>query len=202
MAVIGLLAQTQLPIQEILFKAVTWLQRLNSTTLSTLSFVAALAIIWSFVFARPRRYAGEVTPSVHTWLRATALSLVVLVLVAAAAALVTSVAEMPFGYVSVRTLIVDPIMIAITVAVVRDAREDFRARRQKLVVAWTLHDPHHADVMQQQLALAGIHAHMSASNLRSLLSFFGPFVPIEVQVPPDQAVAAREKLEQLVAEAA
>jgi hypothetical protein len=200
-ALIGLIAQSQLPIEEFLFKAVTWLQRVNATTMSQLSFVAALAIIWSFAFGRPKPFAGEARPSVFTWLRATSLSLVALVLVAAAGALVGSVAEQPLGYVSVHTLIVDPIMIAITVAVILDAIEDFRARRQKLVVAWTLHDPHHADSVQRLLASDGIHAHMSASHLRALLSFFGPFVPIEVQVPPEHADVTRATLERLAAEA-
>jgi hypothetical protein len=201
MALIGLIAQSQLPIETFLFRAATWLQRVNATTMSQLSFVAALAIIWSFAFARPKPFAGEARPSVFTWLRATSLSLVALVLVAAAAALVTNLAEPPPGYISVRTLLVDPIMIAITIAVVLDAIEDFRARRQKLVVAWTLHDPHHADSVQRLLASDGIHAHMSASNLRSLLSFFGPFVPIEVQVPPEHADVTRATLERLAAEA-
>ncbi|HTL38795.1 MAG TPA: hypothetical protein VL326_36945 [Kofleriaceae bacterium] len=197
-ALIGLVAQSQLPIQKYLFEMATWLTHLNATTLSQLSLVAALSIIWSFAFARPRPLADEARPSVHVWLRATSLSLVVLVLVSAASALVTSVAEMPIGYVTVRSLIVDTIMIAITVAVVLDAKDDFRARRQKLVVAWTLHDPHQADVMQRALAADGITAHMSASNLRSLLSFFGPFVPIEVQVRPEKAEEARDKIERLV----
>jgi hypothetical protein len=98
-------------------------------------------------------------------------------------------------------VLVDPVMIAITVAVILDAIEDFRARRQKLVVAWTLHQPHHADLVKDMLAADGIPAHMSASYLRSLLSFFGPFVPIEVQVPTEHAQATREKLERLAAEA-
>ncbi|HUS32113.1 MAG TPA: hypothetical protein VMZ53_26620 [Kofleriaceae bacterium] len=197
-ALIGL--ASQFPVEEFLFKALTWMQRVDSSAMAQLSLVAALAIIWSFAFGRPGPFGGEARPDVITWLRATSLSLVALVLVAAVSVLADSVTEPP-PFVSVRTLLVDPIMIAITVAVVMDAIADFRARREKLVVAWTLHEPHHVERVQRLLAANDIQPHMSALHLRSLLSFFGPFAPIEVQVPLAQGEQTREILERLAAEA-
>jgi hypothetical protein len=179
-----------------LIKLAMWVERARQHPFVLFALVAVLAVFWSFLLARPSPFAGQARPSVTTWARATVLSALVLVFVAATSALIGS-----DSLAVVRVVLVDPITIAITVAVLLDAFEDFRARRQKLVVAWTLHDPHHTDAVQQMLAADGIPAHMSASYLRSLLSFFGPFVPIEVQVPPEHAEAAREKLERLAAEA-
>jgi hypothetical protein len=196
---------SQLPIEELLFKGMTWVQHVHTNPTSLLAMVAALSMIWAFAFARPAPFAGAARPTAMTWARATSISLVGLVLVAATSAFVTNATrDVSTGFnpsLVIDVVLVDPVMIAITVAVILDAIEDFRARRQKLVVAWTLYQPHHADLVKDMLAADGIPAHMSASYLRSLLSFFGPFVPIEVQVPTEHAQATREKLERLAAEA-
>ena len=93
---------------------------------------------------------------------------------------------------------VQPLTLGVGVAYVLDAYEDFLARRTKLVTVWTLTSRITSTRPKRVLADAGIPAHMSASNLRTLLAFFGPFVPIEVQVSPEHALAARDKLESLV----
>lgn len=48
-------------------------------------------------------------------------------------------------------------------------------------------------------ALAGIPCHLSAGHLRTLLAFFGPFVPIDVRVATEHVPAAQARLLELFA---
>jgi hypothetical protein len=79
-------------------------------------------------------------------------------------------------------------------AVVLDLIDDLRARRGDLVVAWPLHQPHHAELVRRTLADAGIPCHLASSHLRTLLAVFGPYAPIDVLVPAGSADEARGKI--------
>jgi len=188
-AILALLSQ--FPLEQVTAKAVDWSQHLHDRAPLLIALVIVLTIVWSLAFGRPSAYAGQPAPSWATWQRATTVSMLLLVglavVVAATGSLVPDAAWMA-----------DAATLAVVVAYALDAYDDFQARRARLVVAWTLHQPHHADAAEQALADAGIASHMSASHLRALLSFFGPFAPIEVLVPVEHAQAARDKLAALV----
>ncbi len=76
-------------------------------------------------------------------------------------------------------------------AVWLDIVDDARAHRTKLAPAGVLHQIQYAGVVEQVLSDAGIPCHIHASNLRTLLAFFGPFAPAIVLVPEDRAMEAR-----------
>jgi hypothetical protein len=166
-AIVALLSL--LPIAETLQRAVDWSVYLRGHALPFVGLIAILTYVWSFAFARPVN---------DGWWRATVSSAVMLAVV---------------GGVVVYSG-VDAIMIGITTAWLLDAYDDLRARRGKLVIAWTLHAPHFADAAEDALAAQGIPCHMASSNLRALLSFFGPFVPIDVLVPVEHQAAASNLL--------
>jgi len=79
----------------------------------------------------------------------------------------------------------------IAAAVILDIVDDARARRSTLVPAGVIHQIQWAGVIERVLADAGIACHIHASNLRTLLAFFGPWAPAIVLVPADKADAAR-----------
>lgn len=157
------------PITEAIQRAVDWSVYLRGHALPFVGLIGVLTYVWSFAFARPVD---------DGWWRATVTSAVLLALV---------------GIVVAHSG-VDAMMIGITVAYLLDAYDDLRARRQKLVVAWTLHAPHFADAAEDALSANGIPSHMSSSSLRALLSFFGPFVSIDVLVPVEHQAAAHNLL--------
>lgn len=79
------------------------------------------------------------------------------------------------------------------VAVGWDLVDEVRARRTgPLLVAWELHRVYAVPVALRALEKEGIEAHLRGYHLRSLLHFFGPYVPVEVLVAPDQAQRAAE----------
>lgn len=175
-AIVALLSL--LPIAETLQRAVDWSVYLRGHALPFVGLIVILTYVWSAVFARPVN---------DGWWRATVLSAVVLAIVGGVVASTTHI--VPGG-----AFLVDATMIAITTAWLLDAYGDLQARRQKLVIAWTLHAPHFADAAEDALAAQGIPCHMASSHLRGLLSFFGPFVPIDVLVPVEHHAAASNLL--------
>jgi hypothetical protein len=56
-----------------------------------------------------------------------------------------------------------------------------------------------AAVVRDNLRAAEIPHHLQASRLRSLLWFFGPYVPIMVLVPDEYAAVAEHRLRDLLA---
>lgn len=73
-----------------------------------------------------------------------------------------------------------------------DLVEELRARsRGEQAVAWQLHRPYAAAPALKALEGAGIAASVRGLRTRSLLHAFGPFVPIEVLVAPDELPRAR-----------
>jgi preprotein translocase subunit SecD len=89
-----------------------------------------------------------------------------------------------------------PVEIAVATAVVADGISEWIARRRlgPLVDVWPLHQVHDADTAAAALAAAGIPCHLRATGHRSLLHFFGPYVPVSILVPVERAEAAIEVL--------
>jgi hypothetical protein len=164
------------PITDVTQKAVEWSLYLHGHTLPFVGLIILMTYLWSFAFARPVD---------DGWWRATVLSAALLVLVGIVVATTTRI--LPGA-----AWLVDAISIAIAVAYALDAYADLQAHRQKLVLAWTLHQPHAADHLQDTLAAADIPSHMASTHLRTLFSFFGPFVPIDVYVAPEHVERARQ----------
>ena len=178
-----------------------WLYELVDRVRGKLVFaivvVIAMTIAWSLVFTRPgvRRdvlgRAGVAPPDRSSWLRATVLS----------AALLAALATIGYGALHVAGIgpMLDPIAVALAVTVVLDLFDELRDRRRGLIPVWPLHDPLLADVVRDKLAAAGIDHHLQSARLRMLLWFFGPWVPIMVMVPPQQAPDAERILRELYA---
>jgi len=73
-----------------------------------------------------------------------------------------------------------------------DVVEELRARgRGQQAVAWQLHRPYATAPVLEALERAGVAASVRGLRTRSLLHAFGPFVPIEVLVAPDELPRAR-----------
>jgi hypothetical protein len=155
-----------------------------------------LVPLWSLVLSRPAIVAPLAArarlapPSRASWRRATLLSLVILLLIGAASWLAFAIHEDA-------RLLCDPVIAMIAAAVLLDGVDDLRARRVALVVAWPLHQAQHAELVSRVLADAGIACHFQASHLRTLLAFFGPYVPIDVLVPAAAAEDARTRIRAL-----
>lgn len=82
-------------------------------------------------------------------------------------------------------------------ALALDIVDDLRARRADLVAVWPLQHAQHAELVRRVLADAGIECHLQSSHVRTLLAFFGPYVPIDVLVPAMAAEDARARIEPL-----
>ncbi len=86
------------------------------------------------------------------------------------------------------------VAVAIGTALVMDIVAEWKARwrRGDLVAIWPLHQVQRVDLVMQALAVVGIDAHARGIHLRSLLHFFGPFVPVVLFVPAAQVEEARK----------
>ena len=85
---------------------------------------------------------------------------------------------------------------ALIAAVGLDIYRDWRARcaEPELVTAGLLHAPWQIGPLTFAARARGLRLHLRAAGARTLLHFFGPFVPIAVQVPPAEQAAAEELL--------
>lgn len=152
----------------------------------------SLTALWSWAFARPSGLsrlatrAGLAAPAPRTFWRAVGLSAAVLLFLLGP----SLVPGAQSG---------NPLLIALVVAFGLDVFDDLRARRGELVVAWSLQHAQHADLVGDDFASADIPCHLTSTNLRTLLAFFGPFAPIDVLVPAAHAAAARDRIAALVA---
>jgi preprotein translocase subunit SecY len=96
-------------------------------------------------------------------------------------------------------LAIDGFAVATGVAFLLDIGAEWRARRKEptLVDVWPVHDVATLVPSLAALEKAGIFAHARAVHHRSLLQFFGPFVPIDIYVPKARAEEAQEILGEL-----
>lgn len=82
------------------------------------------------------------------------------------------------------------------VAAVVDIADELIARsRAELVPVWQLARPYEVEPAIKALEAAGIPAFARAAKARAALQFFGPFVPIEVLVPPEKRERALKVFE-------
>jgi hypothetical protein len=183
-----------------------WLATLGLTVIARAGLGSASQSLWlalgsillltplcSLAFSRPAIVAsaavrGSLAPPSHaSWWRATLLSFAMLAAIAAANQLTLATAPDAQPWC-------DPIIATMFAALVLDLLDDLRSRRGDLVVAWPLHQAHHAELVRSVLATSGIACHLSSSHLRTLLAFFGPYAPIDVLVPSASVDEARRKI--------
>jgi hypothetical protein len=159
--------------------------------------VVGTTVLWSWLFARPslRRdllvRAGYAEPELRTWLRATLLSAVGL-------GLIFSVMFLTRREIPELGALARSYTIAFITMTLLDVFEDAREHGRGLVAVWPIHDPMLAQVARDALRAAEIPHYLQSARLRSLLWFFGPYVPIMVMVPADHAVAAEKRLRELL----
>jgi preprotein translocase subunit SecY len=86
--------------------------------------------------------------------------------------------------------------LLLMVAVGLDLLDEVRMRREGTwVPVWPLHRSYEVEPALAALSAAGIPARARGASARALLQFFGPYLPIELMVPPTRAAEARALLE-------
>jgi hypothetical protein len=97
-------------------------------------------------------------------------------------------------------LLLAPLSSALLAAIALDVAAEWRARAaiDDPVAVWPLHRVQLADLATGALRSAGIEVHPRGLYHRSLLHFFGPFVPVALMVPRAQAQQAHELLAALL----
>lgn len=174
-----------------LFDMLQWTVELSRWPLQ-LVFVAISVPIWAWLFARPAviervsLQGGGELPTRATWLRALAVS----------ALLVIGTAVLT-GAASTVSAVVSPVSALVVAAVALDVIGDARARRARLAIAAVVHQPQYLGVIERALGEATIPFHVHAGHLRTLLAWFAPWAPTSILVPEAHAIEAR-----LVVEAA
>jgi SecY len=194
----GVLAQLSLLTQFVVVAGssgafVRWLDSLQHQPWLFAGTVVVLVPVWSFAFSRPgvvaplAAQAALAPPSQATWRRATLLSLFFLLAIGLAA--LVSAATLPDAQA-----VCEATTAMLLAALVLDLLDDVRARRADLIAVWPLQHPQHAELVRRVLTDAGIDCHLQSSHVRTLLGFFGPYVPIDVLVPAAAAEEAHNKL--------
>lgn len=187
---------SKFPLEDVTLQLHEWSLAARTHEWLLIALLAVMTIVWSFAFARPavtRKLAertGLVAPARSTWWAATLLSGSLLLLVGATAWITLAVRPTAWW-------LVDALSVATVTMVVLDLYADWRGRRTTLERVWSLHQAQHADLVTRALDDAGIPHHLSATHLKTLFAFFGPFAPVDVLVPPEHAPAARARLREL-----
>lgn len=157
-----------------------------------LAFTLGLVVLWSWILARPSllfaaaQAVGLAPPSMATWSRATALS----------AAMSGSIMLLYLAAPGTSDLVSAAIAVLATAAMM-DVLADARALRAQLVPVAVLHQVQRCDLVEHVLTSAEIPFHLRGAHLRTLLAFFGPFVPVTVLVPAEHGERASALLEPL-----
>ncbi|HEU5059831.1 MAG TPA: hypothetical protein VFU21_25040 [Kofleriaceae bacterium] len=161
--------------------------RPGAGVLVELGFLLAAGALLSWLFSRPVARLGIATASgarSRGFLIAVAISLAYL----AAIALLGRWSAGVLGHLGLSLA-----AVAFATAIVMDLVAEWRAlaRRDDLVPIWPLHQVQRVDLVTAALARNGIDVHTRGLYFRLLLHFFGPFVPVLLYVPRDQAEEAR-----------
>ncbi len=95
--------------------------------------------------------------------------------------------------VSIGVIVIIPLIM-----IVLDLRQDWRALREfpTLTKIWELHRMYAVDTAQGILTRVGIPCHVRGVYHRSLLYFFGPYIPIDILVPPKNAAEGTRCLQE------
>jgi len=93
------------------------------------------------------------------------------------------------------TTLFDVVFVAALVALAIDLRAEVAGRRMlDLAPAWTLTRPYEVEPAVEALKAAGVRATVRGTRARAVYQFWGPLLPIEILVPPDQVEKARQVL--------
>jgi preprotein translocase subunit SecY len=97
-----------------------------------------------------------------------------------------------FAAQRIARVVFDTTLVVVVTAVALDAIEEWRFRRRHgpLCEVWRIHQLYAVSPALLILQAAGIAAHARSANHRTLLQFFGPFIPVSLLVPEHQAVKA------------
>lgn len=166
-------------------------QRLRSIPVE-IALSLALMPLWAWLFARPSLVAAAAAAAgLRPPSRADAMRAAV---VAFYFFLGLGVVRF-FGGLS----LADVSLATVAAATLLDVLGEARARRRLLALAATLHHIQRASLVEHVLGRAGIDFHLRSRNVRALLSFFGPYAPVQVLVPPERVDEARALLAAVVA---
>lgn len=148
-----------------------------------------VAAIWA-QYARHARLADEV--EARAALRRSLGPAAIFLAAALGMQLIDHVLNVPLAFNVLSALTLG----AIAADLVREWR--FRAEHQAVAI-WPAQQLDHADALRTALEAAGIPAMVQARSLRALLQFFGPYAPMQLWVPAEQAgraeVLLRERLQ-------
>lgn len=150
--------------------------------------VVALCVLFGWLFHLPGnvKRVSETVPGREEMTRAIAASAAYLLSLVLATHL--ALVLLPPG------ASLDALSVAIVSAVVLDVLRELRAPAGRVSV-WPIHQLYAVQVAVRELRRAKIDFHLRGLHHRTLLQFYGPFVPVEVFVAPDQAERATEILE-------
>ena len=177
-----------------LMGSVERLERALASPWAVLALTLGLAVLWSWLQARPALLATQATaaglppPSQLAWKRAALIS-----------AVASGAAVVLYQVVPEVNALASAATVMLATATVMDMVADARALRAQLVPAAVLHQVQRAGVVEHVLAQAGIPCHLRGAHLRTLLAFFGPHVPVTVLVPAEHGETARALLAPLSA---
>lgn len=151
-----------------------------------IALLVALTVGFALVFSRPSLSDPDHRPSWSTFWLATGVSGGFLVLISIG----------PLWLARPDMLLIDALMLVIGTAIVMDITAEIGARRRHpdLVSIWPLHRVQHIDSTLASLRDASIPAFARGRYHRTLLYFFGPYIPIQIMVPNDQSERARALL--------
>ena len=175
-----------------------WLFAFEIKPWVTYGSLAVFVPVWAWILARPSVVArvamqgGMPAPSRAMWARGALVSLALFVLAFVVTATARGTSEISRWAVGTSPAIL------LATAVMMDLVDDARARRARLVAVGLIHQIQYAGVVERVLADAVIPCQLHASNLRTLLAFFGPWAPVMVLVPEDHAPAARAKIDDVL----
>jgi hypothetical protein len=97
-----------------------------------------------------------------------------------------------------RFYVPDLVAVILVTAAVCDLAQEWLARggAANLTIAWEIHQPYAVAPAMRLLEAQGFHPFARGLHVRCLLQFFGPYVPIQILVPLDEAQACRSLLEE------